>query len=59
MKTKGTATYAGQRVIIVDRRHIPGGVCCDVKKPEDAKDWPWTVTGFSVPECRLEDVKLR
>ena len=53
MDTKRFATYHGVKVEIVEERRVAGGVAVDVRKPDSAVDWPWTVTTFSTAKCNL------
>lgn len=50
------ATYQGKAVIVTHERHVAGGIACDVEMPElaTAREWPWTVTRFTVAKTTLE-----
>ena len=49
-----TGYYGGQKVTVLSRYKVDGGIAIRVRRHPDATDWPWTVDDFTTADENIK-----
>ena len=54
-----TGYYGGQKVTVLSRYKVDGGIAIRVRRHPDAIDWPWTVDDFTTADENIKSAPIQ